>query len=42
MDDAKAEKVLKRIEVVVAVKQRMALSQTESRYLYASGRTLDV
>jgi hypothetical protein len=30
MDDSKSEKVLKRVEVVVAVKQRMALSQTES------------
>jgi hypothetical protein len=27
MDDAKAEKVLKRIEVVVAAKQKMALNQ---------------
>jgi hypothetical protein len=30
MDDSKSEKVLKRVEVVVPVKQRMALSQTES------------
>ena len=30
MNNAKAEKVLKRVEVVVPVKQRMALSQTKS------------
>jgi hypothetical protein len=30
MDDSKSETALKRVEVVVAVKQRMALSQTES------------
>jgi hypothetical protein len=30
MNNAKAEKVLKRVEVVVSVKQRMALSQTKS------------
>ncbi len=30
MDNAKAEKVLKRVEVVVPVKQRVALSQTKS------------
>jgi Asp-tRNA(Asn)/Glu-tRNA(Gln) amidotransferase A subunit family amidase len=30
MDHSKSEKFLKRVEVVVAVKQRMALSQTES------------
>jgi hypothetical protein len=29
MDNAKAEKVLKRVEVVASVKQRMALSQTK-------------
>jgi hypothetical protein len=29
MDDSKAEEVLERVEVVVPVKQRMALSQTE-------------
>jgi hypothetical protein len=30
MDDSKSKKILKRVEVVIAVKQRMALSQTES------------
>lgn len=30
MDDSKSEKILKRVEVVVAVKQRKALNQTES------------
>jgi hypothetical protein len=30
MDDSKAEEVLERVEVVVPVKQRMALSQAES------------
>ena len=30
MNDPKAKKVLKHFEVVVSVKQRMALSQTES------------
>ena len=30
MDDSKAQEVLERVEVVVPVKQRMALSQTES------------
>jgi hypothetical protein len=30
MDDSKAEEILERVEVVVPVKQRMALSQTES------------
>jgi hypothetical protein len=30
MDDSKVEEVLERVEVVVPVKQRMALSQTES------------
>jgi hypothetical protein len=30
MDDSKAEEIRERVEVVVPVKQRMALSQTES------------
>jgi len=41
-DDSKSETALKRVEVVVAVKQRMALSQTESRYSYTRGSALDV
>jgi hypothetical protein len=32
MDDSKAQEILERVEVVVPVKQRMALSQAEGSY----------